>query len=51
MSQAIMNGTKTTRPSMKGLQREWYILDASKEPLGRLAAKAASLLTDRKSVV
>jgi len=47
MSQAIMNATKTTRPSMKGLQREWYILDASKEPLGRLAAKAASLLAGK----
>jgi large subunit ribosomal protein L13 len=47
MSQAIRNQTKTTRPSLKGFQREFYILDASKEPLGRLASKAARILTGK----
>jgi large subunit ribosomal protein L13 len=44
MSQSIKNAVKSTRPSKEGLQREWYVLDASKEPLGRLATKAATIL-------
>jgi large subunit ribosomal protein L13 len=44
MSQTIINATKTTRPTKAGLMRDWYILDASKEPLGRLATKAARIL-------
>jgi large subunit ribosomal protein L13 len=44
MSQSILKLTKSTRPTKVGLQREWYILDASKEPLGRLATKAATIL-------
>jgi large subunit ribosomal protein L13 len=44
MSQSILKLTKTTRPTKIGLIREWYILDASKEPLGRLATKAATIL-------
>ncbi len=47
MSIALMNKTKTTRPTKTGLQRSWYILDASKQPLGRLASKAANLLTGK----
>lgn len=44
MSQSILKQTKSTRPTKEGLIREWYILDASKEPLGRLATKAATIL-------
>jgi large subunit ribosomal protein L13 len=44
MSEAILKKVKTSRPSKVGLQREWYLLDASKEPLGRLATKAARIL-------
>ncbi len=44
MSQRIVNATKTTRPTKIGLQRSWYVLDASKESMGRLATKAARLL-------
>ena len=44
MSIALMNKTKTTRPSKTGYQRPWYILDAANEPLGRLATKAANFL-------
>jgi len=47
MSQAIRKSSKTTRPSTMGIQRDWYILDASKEPLGRLAVKAADLLAGK----
>lgn len=47
MSQSIINSTKTTRPKTKGLVRDVYILDASKEPVGRLATKAAQLLTGK----
>jgi large subunit ribosomal protein L13 len=47
MSQAVVNATKTTRPTKTGLQRTWYVLDAAKEPLGRLATKAANLLTGK----
>jgi large subunit ribosomal protein L13 len=47
MSQTIIKSTKTSRPTKKGMQRQWYILDASKEPLGRIATKAASILTGK----
>lgn len=44
MSQKIMNATKTTRAVKTGFQRPWYVVDASKEPLGRLATKISELL-------
>ena len=44
MSQSILKATKSTRPTKKNLIRDWYLLDASKEPLGRLATKAATIL-------
>jgi large subunit ribosomal protein L13 len=44
LTQTITDSTKTTRPTKVALNRDWYILDASKEPLGRLATKAANLL-------
>lgn len=47
MSQTITKATKTTRPTKQGLQRTWYILDASKESMGRVATKAADLLTGK----
>lgn len=47
MSQRIINSTKTSRATTKGFQRPWYVLDASKEPMGRMATKAAALLTGK----
>jgi large subunit ribosomal protein L13 len=47
MSQKIRNAVKTTRAVKKNFNRPWYVLDASKEPLGRLATKAARLLTGK----
>lgn len=47
MSKEIIKAVGTTRPTTKGLQREWYVLDASKEPMGRLATKAANLLAGK----
>jgi large subunit ribosomal protein L13 len=47
MSQQIRNSTKTFRPTKTAFNRDWYVLDASKEPLGRLASKAASILTGK----
>ncbi len=44
MSQTIVNSTKTTRGIKRGLQREWYLFDASKKPIGRLATEAARML-------
>lgn len=44
MSQAIIKATKTTRPVTQGLNRTWYIVDASKTPIGRLATESARLL-------
>jgi large subunit ribosomal protein L13 len=44
MSQTIRKSTKTTRPTTTGLQRDFYLLDASKQPLGRIATEAARLL-------
>lgn len=43
----IRKKVATTRPTTKGFQRPFYVLDASKEPLGRLASKAAMLLTGK----
>lgn len=37
--------TYSAKPSE--VTRKWYILDASKEPLGRLSTKAAQLLTGK----
>jgi large subunit ribosomal protein L13 len=44
MSQSIIKATKSTRPSTNGLDRTWYIIDASKTPIGRLATEAARIL-------
>jgi large subunit ribosomal protein L13 len=44
MSQAILKKTKTTRASKLGFLRPWYIFDASKTPIGRIATEAARLL-------
>jgi len=44
MSTKLLRLVKTSRPTTKGFQRPWYLLDASKEPLGRLASRAAKLL-------
>jgi len=35
---------KTFSPKAKDLTRKWYLLDASEQPLGRLATAAARLL-------
>lgn len=40
----IYNSIKTTLPKVLGLNRTWYIVDASKEPVGRMATKIARLL-------
>lgn len=47
MSQTIRNSTKTTRPILKGFNRPWYIVDASKDSLGRVSTIIANLLTGK----
>lgn len=47
MSQAIRNAVKTHRPTKLGFIREWYLIDASKAPLGRISTLAAQLLTGK----
>lgn len=47
MSQSIRKAVNTTRPTTLGLQREFYVLDASKIPVGRLATEAARLLAGK----
>jgi large subunit ribosomal protein L13 len=44
-----MNNT-TTIPSGKNIQRKWFVLDASGQTLGRLATKAADILSGKNSV-
>jgi large subunit ribosomal protein L13 len=44
MSQAILKKTKTTHSSKIGYLRPWYIFDASKTPIGRIATEAARIL-------
>jgi large subunit ribosomal protein L13 len=44
MSQKINNAVKSFRPTTIGFTRDIYLLDASKEPVGRLATKAATIL-------
>lgn len=43
----IYNSTKTTLPTKIGYHRPWYIIDASKLPVGRLASTVANLLTGK----
>ena len=44
MSQTIANKTKTTRAVKQGFQRPWYVVDASKDSMGRVATIASQLL-------
>jgi large subunit ribosomal protein L13 len=44
MSIVTNKANKTIRGEKKGLIRDWYIIDASKEPVGRLATKVARIL-------
>ena len=37
----------TTIPSGKGIQRKWFVVDASGQTLGRLASHAASVLAGK----
>ena len=39
----------TTIPSGKDVQRKWFVLDASGQTLGRLASRAANVLTGKNS--
>jgi large subunit ribosomal protein L13 len=47
VSQSVINSTKTSRPTTNNLNREWYIVDASKKPLGRVASVVANLITGK----
>jgi large subunit ribosomal protein L13 len=38
---------KTTLPKQSEISREWYVVDAAGQPLGRLAVKIANLLRGR----
>jgi large subunit ribosomal protein L13 len=40
----IYSSTKTTLPTKNGLNRQWYVVDASKKPVGRIATEAARIL-------
>lgn len=40
----------TTMPKVQEITRTWYILDAADKPLGRTAAKAASILRGKHKV-
>jgi len=44
MSQKLRTQVKTKRPTTAGLQREFYLIDASTAPIGRIATEAARLL-------
>lgn len=39
--------TKTYQPKEKEVQRDWHLIDANREILGRLATKIATLLTGK----
>ncbi len=39
---------KTTVPSIDSLDRQWYLVDAENQTLGRLATEVASLLRGKK---
>ena len=40
---------KTVVVDTKSIKRDWYVLDATDQVLGRLASKAAQVLTGKKS--
>ncbi|MFN9933869.1 MAG: uL13 family ribosomal protein, partial [Cyanobacteriota bacterium] len=35
---------KTTQPSIESLDRQWYLVDAADQTLGRLASEVAQVL-------
>ena len=41
---------KTHQPKIAEIQRNWHLMDASKEPLGRLASSAAYLLIGKQRI-
>ncbi len=47
LNKVVTSSTKTSRPSTDGLQRAWYVVDASKAPLGRISTIVANLLTGK----
>ena len=47
MTLAIINAVKTHRPTKQNFIRTWYVVDASKAPLGRISTLIANLLTGK----
>lgn len=47
MTQTMRNAVKTHRPSKTGMHRTWYLVDASKAPVGRVSSLIADLLTGK----
>jgi large subunit ribosomal protein L13 len=47
MTSAIVNAVKTHRPTKQNFIRTWYVVDASKAPLGRVSTLIANLLTGK----
>ncbi len=43
-----MNNPKTFSAKPSDVTRKWYVIDASEAPLGRVATKAATLLTGKE---
>lgn len=44
MTQSIRNATKTSRGNTNGIQRDWYLVDITKDNLGRVATEIANYL-------
>lgn len=44
MSKSLLKAVRTTRPTTEGLNREVYVFDAAKQPVGRIATEAARIL-------
>jgi large subunit ribosomal protein L13 len=49
LTKSVLNSTKTSRPTTKALDRDWYVIDLSKEPLGRAASKIATALMGKNN--
>jgi large subunit ribosomal protein L13 len=44
LNKKILKSTRSVRPKTDSFQRSWYVLDLSKENLGRVASQAARIL-------
>jgi len=49
LNKTVLKNNKVSRPSTQKLNRDWFVIDASKAPLGRISTMAAKALIGKMS--